>query len=282
MNWYRNLQISLFFAFTVFLGGCTTQVEGDSPIVREVAKQTVWRTRSSGSGHTAAEPPQNLRIKDPYLWVYNAKFAQDFGMPERWIDDRLNGVDALAFRTTTSFPLCGWGGNPDACQMSSKCLLEMYFHHDRNPLPWNEALRWTDFWLKNTSVDTLYTLRPLNRAESNGLMKSPFRDPETKKDLQWWYVHGPRGGWGGGPRIASYDRSIFGSYALVVLNYGCLHPDLAGLSFASQPTSPHFSQPYRSITFPMQWRSRIKSVIQKVREEDSRFFHHQLKQLGLR
>lgn len=281
MKLHRAPWIVLSLAFLSSAGGCATREQADVPLVREVAERTVWRSESRSGDQSSTTRGEGLRVKDPYLWVYNANFAHDFGMPGRWIDNTLSGADALAFRTMESLPMCGWGGKRDACRISSICILEMYFHHDRNPLPWNDALRWTEFWSRNTSADTLYALRSFDRAESQAWMRPPFLEPGTKKDLEWWYVHISKRAWGGGTTIVSYDRSIFGSYSLVVLNYGCMHPELAGLDLASQPFSSSHTKAYRSIAFPLQWRSRVKSAIQKVNEEDSRFFRDQRKQLEL-
>ncbi len=277
----RMAWIAFSLALVSLAGGCATRGQADVPLVREVAERTVWRTAASSGVLPSTTHDQKLRVRDPYLWVYNASFAQDFGMPERWIDNSLNGADALAFRTTESLPMCGWGGRRDACRVSSICILEMFFHHGRNPLPWNEALRWTDLWFRNTSVDTLRTLRSLNRAESEASTKSPIVDPGTKNDLQWWYAHTSPRQSGGGASIVSYDQSIFGSYSLVVLDFGCMHPELSGLDLASKPLSPTFSKPYRSIVFPIRWRLQLKEAIQEIKEESSQFFRDQFRQIRL-
>ena len=279
MKLHRAPWIVLSLAFLSSAGGCATREQADVPLVREVAERTVWRSESRSGDQSSTTHGEGVRVKDPYLWVYNANFAHDFGMPERWIDNTLSGADALAFRTMESLPMCGWGGKRDACRISSICILEMYFHHDRNPLPWNDALRWTDLWLRESSVNTLYSLRPLDRADSFNWPRPPLVDEKTKVELKWWNVYPSKDRSGGGAQVLAYDRSISDSYSLLILNYDCLPKDLAGLNLASHP--PHYPsiKINRAITFPLLWRDRLKSLIKKIGEEDREFLGGQLKKL---
>lgn len=279
MNLHRTAWFRVALSCSFLTMGCAAPPPLDIPLVRDVDEKTLWRAEAPAGNQPSVANRQSLRVQDPYMWVYNASFAKDFGMPERWVDNSLAGADALAFRTTQSFPMCGWGGNPAACRVSSKCVLEMYFHHDRHPLPWNEALRWTDMWLRETSVKTMYTLRSLDRIDSFHWPKPPLVDENTREELKWWNVHSSKDRSGGGAQTLAYDRTAFDSYALVVLNYDCTSSDLAGLNLAVRP--PHYqdAKTKRAIRFPSSFREKMERLIKKVSEEDREFFNGQLKKL---
>ena len=60
--------------------------------------------------------------KDPNVWVVTPKFAKTFGMPDEFISNELQGVEAIAYRkeTFTNGALtCGYGGFIDSCQTIS-------------------------------------------------------------------------------------------------------------------------------------------------------------------
>ncbi len=75
-------------------------------------------------------------IADPYTWVYTREFAQLFRMPEKWIDDKLKGALAVAFRMTTIGVVnCGLGGREHNCLPSLQCQMDVYYDN-RTKLPW--------------------------------------------------------------------------------------------------------------------------------------------------
>lgn len=214
-----------------------------------------------------------VHVKDPYIWVYNEDFAKDFGMPERWIDKTLTGADALAFRTGTAFPLCGWGGKTDSCNVSHECILEMYFNRKLNPLPWSKRSRWTDLQLNQTSAWTLSSLRPINRDESKNLgPRSPLADPDGGRELFWWYEYETKGMSGGAARVRSYDKSIFENYAVVIINIDCIRQEYSGLQLRPNPVSGQPNTSFLSLNFPKTWRERIQPSMNDAVERESSFF----------
>lgn len=223
---------------------------------------------------------KDVFTKDPYLWVYNASFAKDFHMPNRWIDAELRGADALAFRTGSAFPLCGWGGDPDACKPVTMCLIEMYFHEGRNPLPWNDSLRWTDLQVNLTSLWTLTSLRRLLRHPSReGMRKSPFTDPQSGRELSWWFVLAASSAPYGGPTWIAYDRSAFEHYSLVVLDSRCPSEDIAKLELRPFPSEEPEGRVRHTVVLPKSWRDRISRVMKRIEEQDRAFFQERLDEL---
>ncbi|WP_297528359.1 hypothetical protein [Thiohalobacter sp.] len=74
--------------------------------------------------------------EDPWVWVYTRQFAERFGMPEAWIDDRLKGAYAVAYRVEhkdTRMILTHKG--PDVGMRHEACYLDVYLPSDA-PVPW--------------------------------------------------------------------------------------------------------------------------------------------------
>lgn len=108
---------------------------------------------------------------DPFFWVYTAAFADKFRMPRQWIDPRLKGALALAWRiTTTGKSMCGYGGKADSCWPTLTCQLDVYFD-SQTPLPWN----YTDV-VRDNMID--------------GLTSDSYL-PRLSPNSKWWrYVDG--------------------------------------------------------------------------------------------
>ncbi|ATE61476.1 hypothetical protein [Thauera sinica] len=74
--------------------------------------------------------------RDPFVWAVTKEFAERFGMPRQWIDPALKGALAVAWRITTiGRPLCGLGGDPEACSPAFTCQMDIYVDNDA-PIPW--------------------------------------------------------------------------------------------------------------------------------------------------
>ncbi len=219
--------------------------------------------------------------RDPYLWVYNAEFAKDFHMPERWIDPELVGADAVAFRADTSFPLCGWRGHPDICMPTNLCLVEIYFNHVKNPLPWNNHVRWTDLQIRNTSIWILNSLRNMNRSESKeGGRLSPLVDPNTGNELDWRYAKGPNAPWFGAPTWLAYDRSAFENYSLIILDTHCPTGEISGFELRPFASADRSEKIFHKVTFPKGWVERLSPIVKKINSAESTFFEGQLKEIS--
>lgn len=243
-------------------------------------KQSAWLFGMNRTYDQWFVERKEVRTKDPYIWVYNESFAKDFGMPERWMDKELKGADALALRTGTAFPLCGWNGQADACNVSHACILEIYFNRKDHPLPWSKQSRWTDLQMNQTSMWTLGTLRPVNRAESvEGTTRSPFEDPGNGNELFWWYEWADKRKSGGGASVRAYDRSAFEDYSLVVLDINCTREEYAGLHLRSTQRSGRAKNIFSSINFPKSWIDRVRPVLRDVEDRQSNLLRHRFEEL---
>lgn len=90
---------------------------------------------------------------DPNVYVYTPEFAKRFQLPMEWASEELKGADAVAFRVVPTYKSCGWGGNPKACREDEvRCDMDVYFDHQRNPLPWDERMRPTDLDRSTSSL----------------------------------------------------------------------------------------------------------------------------------
>lgn len=283
----RDFIFGLFVRWAILISLClpTSLVWSDesSPpaYVPDSQKEMPWlfglnRTYDEWFVHQKA-----VHVTDPYIWVYNESFARDFGMPDRWIDQGLIGADALAFRTQTSFPMCGWNGRKDACGATYRCALEMYFNRKTTLLPWDERRRWTDLQLSQTSVWMLGALRSVNRPNSEQIgVRSPFSDPDTGRELAWWYEDVTRDATGRTAIVSAYDRSIFEKYSLVVLDVSCTRGERSGLQLRPY-SDPDFSKkPLIVIKFPLEWRKRIRPAIDEVMNRQSSLFQEKFKEVN--
>ena len=82
-----------------------------------------------------------IRNRDPNIYVYTPAFGQRFQMPVQWESKALQGADAVAFRVMPTYASCGWGGDRQACREDEvRCVLDVYFDQQRNPLPWDPRM----------------------------------------------------------------------------------------------------------------------------------------------
>lgn len=75
---------------------------------------------------------------DPHVWVYTTEFAKRWGMPEKWIDDSLQGAVAIAYKVVNeTYMKCGFFRDPEACIPTQTCLFDFYISKNAN-LPWKD------------------------------------------------------------------------------------------------------------------------------------------------
>lgn len=218
--------------------------------------------------------------RDPYIWVYNAEFAKDFHMPDRWIDLELKGADAAAYRTFATSPLCGWRGHSEICMPTNLCIVEIYFNHARHPLPWNKHVRWTDLQIRTTSLAILTSLRDMNRAESvDGHRLSPLADPVTGNELDWWFSRNQNAPRFGRPRWHAYDRSAFEDYSLIVLDTLCPQGEVSGIELRPFRSVDSSGRVFHQIAFPRSWLDRINPMIEKISRDEGTFLEGEIKEV---
>ena len=81
--------------------------------------------------------------KDRHVWVYTSAFAKRFGMPEEWVDDKLYGAEAIAYRVDWGYydPMCGYFGELENCRPTPACVIDLYIPDSAN-LPWNTDIQY--------------------------------------------------------------------------------------------------------------------------------------------
>ena len=104
-----------------------------------------WNPRTHVERHTAQAVENRTGmgggttfVPDPHVWVYTSSFAKRYGMPDRWVDDSLKGVEAIAYKVVDETDrTCGYGGNAESCAPSQACLFDFYIPKSAN-LPWKD------------------------------------------------------------------------------------------------------------------------------------------------
>lgn len=75
------------------------------------------------------QPPlvQGTYFVDNNVWVYTSGFAKRFGMPERWVDDTLQGAEAVAYRVDWgNRRTCAHVDGEVLCSTMATCILDLY------------------------------------------------------------------------------------------------------------------------------------------------------------
>lgn len=80
------------------------------------------------------EKRQHQRIRavegtsnDNSLWLYTPDFARRFDLPRNRVSDKLEGLEAVAFRVEPEgFSQCGYFGDPENCNYAVGCKFDLY------------------------------------------------------------------------------------------------------------------------------------------------------------
>ena len=173
------------------------------------------------------QSPTGSYYEDPWVWVYTREFAERFGMPEAWIDDRLKGAYAVAYRVEhkdTRMILTHKG--PDVGMRHEACYLDVYLPSDA-PVPWISERRMgrrygygeSPFYIVPQSEEDLKILRaPVGLGvDTNPLVRLKGRGSEGL-----WPVY--------------YERGIYPGVDYVSFSMGCGYPpqDAADIQFMTK------------------------------------------------
>jgi hypothetical protein len=219
---------------------------------------------------------------DPNVYVYGAEFAKRFQMPQEWVSDELKGVDAVAFRVVPGYKTCGWGGNPQVCRDDEvRCEMDLYFDHQRNPLPWDDRMKSVQLDRRHLSADFIASIaNPLARAKGTliATYRTPFTDPKSGKELGWQagFSNAQRSG-SSFMSLVSYDRELFAKTSLIVLSGGCASefiPEAIWLN-SSQIGIKERGSAYKFFDLPAQWIERVKQLLAQNDLRSNAFFKEQ-------
>jgi hypothetical protein len=221
---------------------------------------------------------------DSNIYAYTAEFAKRFQMPEQWIAQDLMGAEAIAFRVMPGYKSCGWGGNPEACKEDEvRCVLDVYFDHSKQPLPWDGRMpsRKLDTYIlsSNFIAPGSYPRTSLARSKTSiGFITDDFSftDPQTGKGLGWkggyWRSKNEYGGSFVGLR--AYDREIFSGIGIVILGTTCdgkavpqgLWLSHENLGYLDREKSNHV------VTLPADWQTKVRETLAPY-DQRNRAFH---------
>lgn len=214
---------------------------------------------------------------DPNVYAYTAKFARRFQMPEQWIAPDLKGAEAVAFRVMPSYKSCGWGGNPEACKEDEvQCVLDVYFDHAKQPLPWDERMRPAEIDTYLVSSNFMGSranphMRRIRPGDSFLTQSSPFVDPITGKGLEWQSAGSMTTGWTG---MRSYDKEVFQRISLITLGVGCQVARSLWLAdqFLWEKDIQKSTSVKHVIGLPSDWQARVREVLAPY-DQRSRIFY---------
>jgi hypothetical protein len=248
--------------------------------VAQTAPQLVSEAATEQSSYAARVlNRRDVHEVDPNIYVYGPEFAKKFQMPQEWVSTELKGVDAVAFRVVPSYKTCGWGGDPQACREDEvRCEMDLYFDHQRNPLPWDERRPERYSGVRNLSANFLWAgpnipyqrlRQPARPGDSFFAQSSPFVDLKTGKGLGWqdYKIGNYIGGW---VSTIGYDKEIFKDTSLVSLGMVC-GSSINELWLASQSIYAKDVEKdaalIKRIVLPESWR---KSVVRAQEESERR------------
>lgn len=217
-------------------------------------------------------------------------------MPGEWISTDLKGADAAAWRMMPSYQECGWGGDPKACRQAMECKIDLYFDHQRNPLPWDTRRPERYTTISGSSLNFLANFprrealnhpnypvarrqlfEPARPGDHFAADDSPFIDPQSGQGLsiQYFSSLGERSGWGYMP-FTGYDKEVFPGMALVtVLDPSC-DGQKAAYVFATHgldtPLDLNDKAVVRAVLLPQLLRDRITQAAKEHQERQDAFF----------
>lgn len=238
-------------------------------------------------GMHSTRPGNFVFRKDPHIWVVSPEMAKKAGLPLEWASEELQGVSAAAWRMQPGDEQCGWGGNPNACKRDMVCTLDLYFDRQTQALPWGPNRPVVDFYWQDVS-SAWHLLPSLGWAqEANGdvargsvgspnyphLGKSPFADPKTGEELEWYWAEREHGA----ARVIAYDREMHGRYAFIRMAAYCgggepqqtMHLEL-------RRTAPNnFRQVlsvHHKVRMPLAWLKGVWRATQQQQAQEQEFY----------
>lgn len=236
---------------------------------------------------------------DPNVYAYTKEFAKRFEMPNEWIVQDLQGADAVAWRMMPSYQECGWGGDPKACRQVMKCEIDLYFNHQRNPLPWDEKRPERYMTISGLSVGFLANFprrealnhpnypvarrklfEPPRPGDHFSADDSPFIDPKSGKGLSIQYFSSldKRSGWGYMP-YTGYDKEVFPGMALVTALDPSCDGNKAAYVFATHgldvPLDLKDKAVVHAVLLPQPFRDRITQAAKEHQERQDAFFRRE-------
>lgn len=229
-----------------------------------------------------------LYAKDPNTWVYTKAFSQRFGMPDKWVDDKLEGVEAAAWRVEPGQTSCGWARQEKACKVDPRCVLDLYIDITKHKLPWATNSRELDYDARYTS---LWILRPQGDEQRRELTsvgwkgwnsKSPFVDPASGTEAHYYiYRSGSIDRTAGSENFIAYEKAPYAGFSMVSLSYGCFgattNPGEVRFELQSREKEVNsaFNRPvhtFHKFTLPQAFEAQVLEKRKSLNEQVHQFY----------
>lgn len=237
--------------------------------------------------------------KDPNTWVVTPKFAKTFGMPDEFISQELQGVEAIAYRkeTFTNGALkCGMGGMETNCILSNYGILDIYVDEKKTPLPWFHKEQMANM---TQNIFSMYYLETDNLKDSgltNNMVKNeatkdwrnalrPFADPITKHEAV--YFQSGAGGW---QEIISgiygYKRDSIEGLTVISFFFNFwgegenIGKTIALISDFEGVWRPKNGKIHHQFYIPGSFGNKIRIVDEARKKKDREFFQETLNKMG--
>jgi hypothetical protein len=236
--------------------------------------------------------------KDNNIWVYNAAFAEIFGMPKVGIDPQLTGIEAAAFRIEEpGYKLCGMGGKAEQCMNSSvRCMLDVYIDEQKHPLPWAYPEQVADWYRRYNSSFFLSTPTETESSPAQATARftpnpnfsgratlRPFADPVTTQeaifieDARKILIDEQGGDF---VPVLGYKRQAMAGLTLLSLSQGCGIPNDPGksrpitfrLEVRDKLVSGIAIKRLYEFALPTRFNQQIQAVLQAVKEANAQYF----------
>ncbi len=229
-----------------------------------------------------------LYAKDPNIWVYTKAFAQRFGMPDKWVDDKLEGIEAAAWRVEPGQTSCGFARQEKACAVDPRCVLDLYIDTTKYKLPWAANSKELDYDSRYTSLWILQPQGDEKRRERTVVSwkgwnyKSPFADPANGIEAHYYiYRSDSTDRNAGSENFISYEKSPYAGLSMVSLSYGCFgatdNPQEVRFELQSREKEPNsaFNRPihtFHKFKLPKSFENQVKEKRKTLNEQDHQFY----------
>ena len=232
--------------------------------------------------------------KDNNAWIYTSRFAELFGMPPSGIDDKLEVIEAAAFRVEEmGHKKCGYGGMADSCMDTYRCITDIYIDESKHPLPWatDQKADWLGLysslrWLKTATEDgwgITYPkgVIPNTVADITGTLPT-FADPETHREVNFFqnghtsYAEDNEDAYNL-VRIYGYKKQAIADLSMLSMEYGCYprYKKKYGVTFSLDARSgigTHIYKKYYRFVLPNAFEDQINARVKAYQDRRSAFF----------
>ncbi|HKJ87106.1 MAG TPA: hypothetical protein VKA48_01110, partial [Gammaproteobacteria bacterium] len=156
------------------------------------------------------------------VWVYTEGFAERFGMPEKWVSDKLEGAYAAAFRVETSsarlmFPHKG----KDVSKPVRRCVLDLFLPSEAN-IPWANDKVADTWWYTPEAPTYLMPQREKDKQWQRRPVGIPVAGQESREPMVNLRPEGRS--MARSLHLRAYDRKLYPGVTYLSFNMGCTTP----------------------------------------------------------